>query len=177
MTEEKFGSPGNRVLGGIGAVLGLAAIVTMLAYGPGRNEAIAIFVIALLVVLCWAYLVRPQLRLTESALTLRNPLETIVVPIQLVRDVDVRRFTVVRLEEGGFASPAVARMAMQIAKADRGGTMADAAEFMLSRIRARMDESAMVPLPEGAGVRRSPAWLEIGLLVGSALGLVVSLLA
>ncbi len=176
MTEEKFSSPGNRLLGGIGAALGLAAVIAMLAYGPGRSELVAIFAIVFAVTLIWAFLIRPEIRLSETALTLRNPLATVAVPIQKVMRVDVRRFTIVELDEGGLTSPAMSRMAMQIAKADRGGTINDGAEFMLARVRARMDESALVPLPEGADIRRTPALVELGVLATCAVAVVVLLL-
>lgn len=186
MTVEKFSSPGNRILGGIGALLGIAAIVAMAVNGPGRGELIAILAIGLLVTLCWTFMIRPQIRLTETALTLRNPLVTIDVPLQMVMKVEVRRYTLVDLAEERLSSPAVSRMLIQMARADRSGAQSpsgtpepgfgDTAGFMTSRIKARMDERALVPLPDDAAVRRTPARLEMGLLAVSALGLVVALL-
>jgi hypothetical protein len=144
---------------------------------PGRGEFIAIFAVGLVIALCWAFMIRPQIRLTETTLTLRNALDTVEVPLQMVMRVDVRRYTIIELAEGRLTSPAVSRMFVQMARADRGGVEPDdTAAFMTSRIKARLDESSLLPLPDDAAVRRTPAWVEIGLLAACALGLVVAIL-
>lgn len=177
MTEEKFSSPGNRLLGAIGIALGAAAVLAMAVDGPGRSELVAIFAISFVAALFWAFLVRPQIRLTPTTLTLRNPLVSHRIPLQLVKAVEVRRYTIVSLTDSELTSTAMSRGIREIARHDRGGPASrDQAGFMTGRIHARVDESRHKPVEGEVAVRRTPAWVEIALLAGSALGLAVTLL-
>jgi hypothetical protein len=181
MTEEKFNSPGNRVLGVIGVALAVAAIVAMAVNEPGRGEAIGIFAVAFVATLSWAFLIRPQIRLTATTVTLRNPLSSVAVPVQLVTAVEVRRYTVIALADSQLTSTAVSRGVLELARQDRapasGGIPAgDPASLMTARIEARMDESRNAPPVADAEVRRTPAWPEIALLAVSAIGVVFALL-
>jgi len=180
MTEEKFSSAGNRVLGVIGVALGVTAIVAILANGPGREEMIAVFAIGLFVTLFWAFLLRPQIRLTPTTLTLRNALDTVAVPVRLVTAVEVRRYTVIGLADSTrLTSTAMSRGFYQLARHDRGRPApGDPADFMTARIRSRIEESSHTPAGDDAdaGIRRTPALPELAVLVACALGVVVSLL-
>lgn len=180
MNEEKFSSPGNKVLGFMGVGLGAIAIVAILANGPGRDEVVAIFVIALVVTLFWAFLLRPQIRLTPTTLTLRNALTTVTVPVHRVTAVEVRRYTVIGLDDSTrLTSTAMSRGIYQMARSDRGRSVAgDPASFMTSRIEARIEESrhALGGPDADAGIRSTPAVPELAVIGACAIGAVVGLL-
>lgn len=183
MVEEKFYSPSNRVLGAIGLLVGLAALVAIVLEGPDLGEWVAIFGIVLAMTLVWAFLVRPEIRLGAERLTLRNPLVRHDIPLQLVTGIEVRRWTIVLLRDGKLTSSAVSRGRLELARHDRVGppdldatSVPGTADLMTARIRARLDESELLPLPDDAEVRRTPAWPELAVIGVAALGLVITLL-
>lgn len=184
MPVEKFHQGGSRLLGILGVALCAAAVAATLSNGLGGGDAGWIAGWVLLGALSWSALVRPQVRLGEQELVLRNMLETLTVPLAAVEEVDVRRVLVVRTSQGRHVSPAVSRPLREVVKGDPGGHR-DAERLpnlVEDRIRSRAaDARARLGVRRGengaapVAVHRALAWPEIALLALSAAGLVVAL--
>jgi len=179
---EKYHQSGSRVLGVVGLALALLALVNTAADGVSRGDVAWLGGLAVMGTLSWAALVRPQVRLTDEDLVLRNMLETVTLPLAAIDTVAVGRMLVVVAGDRKFISPAVARPQREVMRGRPRQGDRDAAQlpdFVEDRVRARVDD-ARARLASRRGelapdVRREPAWVEIGLLALGALVLLVGL--
>jgi hypothetical protein len=189
---EKFRPTSGQVLGWIG----IALVVTAVVFGA-IESAWSVVTGALVVgVLDWAATLKPRVRVEGRWLVLRNMVETIRIPLAAVEEVAVRQVLAVRVGERRFVSPAVGKSLRQALKSAGSSPAASSAtaeatavtqaypDFVEERIRhlateARTREDVARYSAEqdalGAQVTRTPAWLEIGLLVVAVVAFVVTL--
>jgi hypothetical protein len=196
---ERFKPTNGFVLGYIS--LALAAVV--LAYSlfgvhtlTGVRVAIAMVFVGTVI---WTTQIRPRAALYSRVLELRNSLRDTWVPLELVEDVDIGTFLSVWADERRYVCIGIGRGRRPRKRRNDGPSLLGKSrwrEFADMADKAAPDQSAMAyetwvvrrieELSDGAkkeaaadaprpAVRRTVAWLEVGLLVGSALAFVVTL--
>ena len=193
---ERFHPTNGRAAG----ALALVAAVGTLVLGIVDDFPAPVVAGAFLVgVLAWAALLKPRVRVADRRLVLVNMLETVSIPLAAVEEVVVRQVLAVRVGEKRYVSPAIGHSlratlaSTRPPKRDprRGDVLAtpkppsypDVVENRIDQLVT--DERKRLGLrrgsPEvaalGAEVRRTPAWVEIGLLVVGVVALVVTILA
>ncbi|WP_122818487.1 hypothetical protein [Nocardioides pantholopis] len=181
---ERFRPTSGRVVGVLGLLL--AAVVVVVGLRDGLDLAV---VVGAVVggVLVWSAVLRPGLAVTSETLVMRNMLETTEIPLAAIEEVAVRQFTAVRAGGKRYVSPVVGQTMRQLRKGDRAATKpeptASYPAFVEDRIRRlAADAAAARGIKRGTpeqdalarDVRRTPAWVELGLLL---LGLVVFVVA
>ncbi|MBC9733637.1 hypothetical protein [Nocardioides marmotae] len=147
-------------------------------------------------VLAWASMLKPRVLVVGRRLVLRNMLETVSIPLAAVEELAVRQVLAVRVGEKRYVSTAIGRSWRNTLKSNKRPTAGEEdaptprkepayADVVEDRIRQLADDdraqrgiARYSPEAEalGAEVRRTPAWLEIGLLAAAVLAFVVTLL-
>jgi hypothetical protein len=188
--EESFRPTSGQVPGWIGLVLVAAVVVFGLADRDRGFPAPVVAGALVLGVLDWAALLRPRVRLEGRWLVLRNMLETVRIPLAAIEEVAVRQVLAVRAGDRRFVSPAVGRSLRRSMRGEKPATMPARPgeqpypDFVEERIRHRAEEARAVEgvarysdeqVALAAGVRREPAWPEIGLLALTVVAFVVTL--
>lgn len=181
----------GRVMGWLG--LGVAAMVAVAALASGGEARVGVALGAMFLgVLVWAALLRPAIAVSPSTLVMRNMLETVHIPMAAIESLTIRTVLAVRVGEKRYVSPAMGKSRRQTMRRDLrqgkdslelGPAKHDQpyADFVEERIR-RLAEDARArdgirrgsaeQLALADGVRRLPAWPEIGALAGTGLALV-----
>jgi hypothetical protein len=192
-----FRPTSGRVVGGLG-VAAAAAVVVLALVDWSASASLPTAVGATLAgVLVWAAMLRPRVGLTGSTLVLRTMFETVHVPLAAIEQLVVRQFLAVRVGERRFVCPALGhsmRALMRAASKEKRGsglrtpepvTELKYADMVEQQIRAAAEEARAVAgvslmsdeqLALGAGVRRDRAWLVLGVTVGLAIVLVLTIL-
>ena len=193
---ERFQPTSGRFTGWTTIVLAVLVVVAGVAYA---DEGFPPWVAALgllVGILAWAAMIRPALWATHEHLVMRNLAETVHIRLAAVEEMAVRQVLAVRAADRRYVSTVVGRTWRKaLTSRHRPGGLADDAalaptegmhyaDFVENRlyelvekarsgagIRAGSQEQLALP----DAVRREPAWLPIGLMVGSALLLVVTL--
>ena len=191
--EERFPPSGSsRLLG----VLSLVVLVAFLGWSLVTSVSLVVILGTVVVAaLVWAYNVRPSLRITGETLVLRNPLQTITIPVIAIEYVRVTFYVVVRIGDQRFTCPAISRSrrkmttptAGMISGAEAGPlggeVYPDLVEAKITQRARELRTSRGVELftPEhetyADQVVRTWAWPEIAVLVISGVALVVVVLA
>ncbi|TIC84281.1 hypothetical protein [Nocardioides sp. GY 10127] len=196
---ERFHPTSGRLLGSIG--LAICVLLVLLAVLDAGVTPEVAAVAALIGVLAWATMLKPRLRIEGPTLVLVNAFDTVRVPLAGIRSALVQQVLIVVVGERKVVSPAVGRSWRQAARKPRrsrelamstvpgeglpGDQKVAYADFVEQRIadRAREEQAARGVTPRTAEqdaleseVERTPAWLEIGLLVVAVVVLVVTLL-
>lgn len=141
-------------------------------------------------VLVWAAMLRPRVWATPEALVLRNMLDTVSIPLAAIDTVVVRQVLAVGVGDSRYVSSAIGHSWRQTIKSNRSSERPSATEsypvFVEDRI-TRLVEDARARhgiqrfTPEQAAladdVHRALAWPEIGVLVGSLVAFVATLVA
>jgi hypothetical protein len=142
-------------------------------------------------------MLKPRVLASEEELVLRNMLETVRIPMAAIEQVVIRQVLAVRTPRKRYVSAAVGRSLRQSVKTrhrpgnplrDGGVPTQDVAyaDYVENRIdelaataRERAGVRAMSPEQDALadGVRRTPAWVEIGLIAALAVTFVVALVA
>jgi len=188
---EQFTSWGSRVLGGVGVVLALGAVVLGIpGIGTTYHPAVYAFCVLASVVL-WVALIRPAVAVVGDDLVLHNPLSSVRVPLAAIEHVVVRQWLTVSAGGRRFTSSGVGRSSLQAMRDDRRGPVTGVEMARLShgaivehRIDKLADEARTL---QGVArysdeqqaladdVRREWAWVEIALLVVAALAFAITL--
>lgn len=196
-TVERFRPTSGQVLGWIGLALVAAVVVIGVADRTHGFPAPVVAGALVVGVLDWAAMLKPRVLVVGRWLVLRNMLETTRIPLAAVEEIAIRQVLAVRVGERRFVSPALGRSLRQALKTrgaaaptaaavEAQGATASYPDFVEERIRhlateARTAEGVARYSAEqdalGAQVRRTPAWLEIGLLVAALVAFAVTLLA
>ncbi|PUA81875.1 hypothetical protein [Nocardioides currus] len=190
----RFRPTGGRVMGSLAVVAALA--VVLVAVSDRGVVPLPVVAGAVLVgVLGWASMLWPGLSVTRDELVLRTMFEHVRLPLAAIESIAVRQVLAVRVGEKRYVSTAIGknwRRAMVGDKnrtrkdSDRPVTEVDYAEYVEQEIYRRMEHARAVTgvgmlsdeqLALAAGVRRTPAWLPIGLVAAALIGLVVSVVA
>lgn len=192
---ERFRPTSGRAMGGAGEVLALTGVGAGVASGTPVLVAGSV----LLGALVWAALLRPRLQVDGEELVLHNMLETVRLPLAAVEELIVRQVLVIRSGERRFVSPALSRSRRALWRdrqsagpvlpsADVGRAhpaSRDYAIFVEERLRHLVKEArerlgltrtSELPPELDARITRTPARLEIGLLVASVVALAGTLL-
>jgi hypothetical protein len=189
---ERFQPTSGRITGMLAVAVGLTGL--LLAWvDREQSYALAVALAAtFFAVLAWTALLRPNVTVTPSTLVLRNMLDTVFIPLVAIEDLVVRHSLVVRADGRKYVSPAIGKSWRSMARPRPGqpppqnltpeqALARSYADFVETRIRHLSDEAraragvarGSVEQPAGAsGVRREPAWLEIGALAASLVGFV-----
>lgn len=191
---ERFRPTSGRITAALGLVLaGAVVVVGLVELDRGFPEWL-IAVAVLGAVLTWASMLRPALWATREQLVMRNMLDTVHIPLAGIESWTVRQVLVVLADDRRFVSTVLGRSWRRVALGSRRAkTQADGrqvtelpyvdwAEQRLAQLvddaRAaagvRVGTKAQIAL--GAGVRREPAWLPIGLIAAALLAVVVTFL-
>jgi hypothetical protein len=193
MAEEpvvRFRPTSGRLLGVIGLVLVAAVVAAGLLESGGDLPVPLIAGAVAFGVLIWSAMLRPRVWATESDLVLRNMFDTVRIPLAAIESVAVRQVLAVGAGDARYVSPAIGQSWRRTIKAGRAARQPAAAEsypgFVEERIR-QLAQDAQVRLGVrrysaeqaalAGGVRRQPAWVEIGVLAIAGLVFVVSLFA
>jgi hypothetical protein len=132
-------------------------------------------------------MLRPRVWATESDLVLRNMLDTVRIPLAAIESVAVRQVLAVGAGDARYVSPAIGQSWRRTVKAGRGATRKPAESYPFfveerigrlaqdarARLGVRRYSAEQAALAEG--VRRQPAWVEIGSLTVAGLVFVASL--
>jgi hypothetical protein len=144
-------------------------------------------------VLAWSSMVRPGLGIVGSTLVLRNMLETVHVPLAAIEELAIRQVLVLRAGDRRYVSPAIGKTWRHLLKSPRAagasavehamaGSYPDFVETCIrqlsqdARDEAGIKRGSAEHVALGAGVRRVPARIEIGLLLVTGLGLIFTLM-
>lgn len=191
---ERFRPTSGRVMGGLGEALALAGVVSGLTTGTPVLVAGSV----LLGALVWAAMLRPRLQVEGEELVLHNMVETVRLPLASVEEIVVRQVLAIRAGERRFVSPALSRSrrALWRDRQSAGPVLPDAdpgrahpasrdyATFVEERLRHLVAEArervgltrtSELPPELAARITRTPARLEIALLVASVVALAVTL--
>lgn len=121
----KITDDGRTVFASSGRIMGVVAMATLafllvvaLVPDSGLGWRTAV-VLGLLGVVVWTVMLRPRVWITEEALVLRNPLETVELPLAALTGVAVRQVLHVFVDDERFTSPAINRTVRQLMRADR----------------------------------------------------------
>ncbi|GGO76075.1 hypothetical protein [Nocardioides deserti] len=179
-------------------ILTLVAAVGTLVLGIVDDFPAPVVAGAFLVgVLAWAALLKPRVKVADRRLVLVNMLETVSIPLAAVEEVVVRQVLAVRVGEKRYVSPAIGHTlratlaSTRPPKRDprRGDVLAtpqapsypDVVENRIDQLvtedRKRLGVGRGSPevAALGAEVRRTPAWVEIGLLAVGVVALVATI--
>lgn len=191
---ERFRPTSGRITAALGLVLaGAVVVVGLVELDRGFPEWL-IAVAVLGAVLTWASMLRPALWATREQLVMRNMLDTVHIPLAGIESWTVRQVLVVLADDRRFVSTVLGRSWRRVALGNRRAKRqedgrqvtelpyVDWAEQRLAQLvdDARAAAGVRVGTREqialGAGVRREPAWLPIGLVAAALLAVVVTLL-
>src|SRR6476661_7379182 len=171
---ERFQPTSGRFTGWTTIVLAVLVVVAGVAYA---DEGFPPWVAALgllVGILAWAAMIRPALWATHEHLVMRNLAETVHIRLAAVEGRTWRKALTSRHRPGGLADDAALAPTEGMHYADFvENRLYELVEKARSGAGIRAGSQEQLALPDA--VRREPAWLPIGLMVGSALLLVVTL--
>lgn len=191
--EIRFRPTSGRIMGSL-AVIAALVVVALGVADPGVVPASVAAGAVLLGVLGWATMLRPRVSMTPEHLVLRTMLEHVRLPLAAIEELAVRQVLAVRVGDKRYVSTAIGKSWRKALVGDRNATRKDAdrpvtevayPDYVEQEIRSRMEHAraaAGVRLLSdeqqalAAGVSREPAWLPIGLITLSVLGLLVAVL-
>ena len=191
--ETRFRPTGGRIMGSL-AVIAALAVVGIAVSDPGVVPAVVVAGAVLLGVLGWATMLWPRVSVTAEDLVLRTMVDYQRLPLAAIEDLAVRQVLAVRVGGKRYVSTAIGKSWRKAMVGDKPDTRKDAdkpitevayADYVEQEIRNRMEHARAVAgvgllsdeqLALGAGVRREPAWLPIGLIAVAVLGVLVSIL-
>ncbi len=161
---ERFRPASGRETG----VLGLALVTGLVVVAALQGLPLWVFGGCVVTgLLMWAAFLRPAVRIDHADLVLRSMFATTRLPLAAIEEVRIGHTLAVVVGERRYVSPAVGRPRLRFVRAGGsglgGGVSAqdDYAGYVERRIRAAVESS-----PTGeVGVRRSPAYVEIAVLV------------
>lgn len=174
-TREFNFPPNNGVLSGCVAIaLGVAGLVWA---WMSKHDVVGVrFALgsALLIVVSYAFLLRPRIKVTGGVLLLVNPLEDVSMPLSIVDRVLVRSTTKVYVDARSYSAVAVGRKVRHMAGTNR--PKPDQVPDLLEEwVYQLVKDAKLDPPAPDAAVRRAPVWWLIVPLVVLAVALVVSL--
>lgn len=186
---EWFTTWGGRVVGIVGITF-VAVIALLGVTGLGGDYHPAVYAVCgLVAVAVWVTMLRPAVGVREETLVLRNPLTTVIIPLAAVQQAGVgqylavlaggRRFTNTGIGRGRLAAKRDDEVGETSPQRSYGGLIEVRIRHLAAHARARqgVEERSEEQEALAAGVRREPAWVEIGLLVAFAILVVVTLVA
>ena len=179
---ERFRPASGRGAGVVGLVLATVLLVVGLVEGFPAWVLGATVSIGLLM---WAAFLRPAVRIDHDDLVLRSMFATTWLPLGSIEEVRIGHTLAVVVGERRYVSPAVGRPRLRLVRGSAIGGLggrpvggvaagpgfARAAEdaypdYVEQRIRAAVEASlAAQPRSGAAAVRRTPAYVEIAVLV------------
>jgi hypothetical protein len=188
---ERFRPTSGR-LSGVLALLLAAAILGIAVVDPEDGFSAPLTAVALLVaVLAWSAMLRPALWVTEHHLVMRNMLETVHIPLAAIEELAVRQVLAVRVGDRRYVSSVVGRPLRKVLRhrprvVDPAKPPTEVAypDFVEDRVRELADRArdragvrrgSDEQLAIAADVRREPAWVPIGLIAVSLVGVVLTL--
>lgn len=127
---------------------------------------------ALLLVVGYAFMLRPRIKVTDGVLLLVNPLENVSMPLTIVDKVVVRSTTRVYVDDKRYTAVAVGRKVRHMAGNERPAPdkLPDLLEEWVYQL---IKDAKLDPPAPGAAVRRTQVWWLIVPLVALAVALVV----
>ncbi|MEP6814286.1 MAG: hypothetical protein ABI873_01905 [Marmoricola sp.] len=173
-TREFNFTPNNGVLTGwLAIALGVGGLVWA-AMNPHTAVGVRLGVgSGLLMLVAYAFLLRPRIKVTEGVLLLVNPLEDVSMPLSIVDKVVVRSTTRVYVGEKNYSAVAVGRKVRHMTGNSR--PRPDQIPDLLEEWVYQLVKDAKLEPPEAAdAVRRTPAWWLIAPLVTLAFALVLA---
>lgn len=169
-----FGSGSGRVTGVVALVLAAVIGGWSLVEGQGRGNLAVAAAAVFFAAVAWIAALRPAITVVgDDDLVLRNPLETVTVPLAAIASLDVRQVLVVRAGRRKITSSAIGRTRRQLTK-DEGGSTSVLGSRFAARIpkiegadgdaRARSSYGALVEEQLRARVQtaRDLAGVEVG---------------
>jgi hypothetical protein len=157
-TREFNFPPNSGVLTGwLAVAFGLAGMVWA---GTSMHDVVGVRVglgSALLVVVAYAFMLRPRIKVSDGVLLLVNPLEDVSMPLSVVDRVLVRSTTKVYVGEKKYTAVAVGRKVRHMAgnNRPRPDQIPDLLEEWVYQL---VKDSKLEPTPPDAKVRRTPIW-------------------
>ena len=191
---ERFHATSGRATGWMTVGVAAAVVLAGLVYLDDGFPDWVIGAALLVGVVAWAAMLRPALWATDEHLVMRNLAETVHIRLAAVEEMAVRQVLAVRAADRRWVSTVVGRswrkaiVARRTSNASGEATPLDGmpyADFVESRLHDLVDgartaagvrpgSTEQLALPDA--VRREPAWLPLGLIVVSAVVLVVTLI-
>lgn len=177
--EFNFPPSSGVLTGWLAVLLGIGGTVwALVSIGSMDDQVVAFrFAIgsALLVVVGYAFMLRPRIKVTDGVLLLVNPLEDITMPLSIVDKVLVRSTTKVYVDQRKYTAVAVGRKVRHMAgnNRPRPDQVPDLLEEWVYQL---IKDAKLEPSSPDAAVRRTPVWWLIVPLAVLAVALVVSLL-
>lgn len=160
--------------------MAIAAVVIVVLFidGVSSGDVTAVVVIALVMSLIWAVMLRPSLIHRGDDLVLRQTFSDVVIPLANVKKVTIRQFMAVTTTGRTYHSSVLTRSRRQVANRDGGritpDPIKDYTDLVEQQINQLAEDASAKRLPEGRVVRRL-AWPEIGLVAVLALASIVLL--
>lgn len=190
--DERFTVWSSRIVGVVGLVAVAGVILLGVTGAGGEYHPAAYAVCALIAVLIWVAVLRPEVAIEGDRLVLRNPLNKVTIPLAAIEQIAVRRWLAVRVGDRRLTNAGISRSRRQGVRDDQRPdvTGLDLAALsyggIVERRIHRLAEDARdrqgiklysdEQLALAADVRRTWAWPEITALAVLAVAVVVTLL-
>lgn len=189
---ERFTVWSSRIVGVVGLVA-VAAVVVLGVTGAGGDYHPAVYAACgLICVVVWVAIIRPAVAIEGDRLVLRNPFNTVGIPLAAIEQIAVRRWLVVRVGDRTLTNAGISRTRRQGVRDDQRQDVTGIEIAALSygaiveRRIQRQAESARdrqgikiysdEQLALAADIRRTWAWPEIAALAVLSVAVVVTLL-
>ncbi|MDZ5621579.1 Asp23/Gls24 family envelope stress response protein [Nocardioides bizhenqiangii] len=189
---QRFTVQSTRILGVIGLVI-VAVFVLVGATGIDDSyEAPAYIVCGIVAMLLWVAVLRPSVAVEGDRLVLRNPLNTVRIPLAAIEQLVIRQWLVVSVGGRRYTNAGISRSRRQGMRDDRhtgdtgeelgalsyGGFAERRIQKLAEDARERLGVKPYSDEQEAraADVQRDWAWPEIAALCLLAVALVVTLL-
>ena len=188
MEVEKFRATSGHVSGVLALILaGTVAAVGLAQLDRGSPDWLVAGAV-LFGVVVWVAVLRPALWVDARTLVMRNPFETIYIPLAAVEKLAVRQVLAVRVGDRRHISPVVGRTRRETLMGSRKApagevAYADFVEVRLHKLIHDAASAAGVGLGSAEqraladGVRRERAKLPIGLVVLAVLAVVITVVS
>jgi hypothetical protein len=189
---ERFTVWSSRIVGVIGLVT-VALIVLLGVTGAGGDYHPAVYAgCGLVGVVIWVAILRPEVAIAGDRLVLRNPLNTVGIPLAAIEQIAVRRWLAVRVGDRTLTNAGISRSRRQGVRDDQRQDVTGVEIAALSygaiverRIQRRAQDArdrqgikiySDEQLALAADVRRTWAWPEIAALAVLSVAVVVLML-
>jgi hypothetical protein len=189
---ERFTVWSSRIVGVIGLVT-VALIVLLGVTGAGGDYHPAVYAgCGLVGVAIWVAILRPEVAIAGDRLVLRNPLNTVGIPLAAIEQIAVRRWLAVRVGDRTLTNAGISRSRRQGVRDDQRQDVTGVEIAALSygaiverRIQRRAQDArdrqgikiySDEQLALAADVRRTWAWPEIAALAVLSVAVVVLML-
>lgn len=146
MDTERYLSTSNRITGYLVVGIGVLALVDIVLEWRTASGLLVGSVIGILMVLAYAFLIRPSVTLSPEHLLLRNHLRDHLIPWSKVTGVDVADILRVHVGDTKFRAPGVVLVMRDVRKQRVGGAKLPAdssisrADFVVDRIETHMNQ-------------------------------------